>query len=184
MRQGEWCSTPAGCHAFTSSDVCSSRFTVDPSAPSFNSSRFAVNWFQGLLSANRSINPVFYSFNVAELLYCDGGLYAGTAGRVPVRGSKEQFIYSEGDKIWKAVFQGKVGGRMAARAGGCAPSVLSALHCTAHCTRHCIVYGAVLHMSAGTLLRACFASACLRGCASSTCSPRCPPVPSFQSLRL
>ena len=106
LRHGGWCSTSAGCHAFTSTDVGSSRFTVDPSSPSFNSSRFGLNWFQGLLSANRSVNPAFYSFNVAELLYCDGGLYAGTAGRLPVLGSADQFIHSEGDKIWKAIFQG------------------------------------------------------------------------------
>ena len=121
FRHGGWCTTLADCVARTASDYGTSRFTMDPSARGFDSSRFAVNWFQGLLSANRSRNPVFSRWNVAQLIYCDGGLYAGTAGAMAVNGSaygngttgngtgssnSTAYLYSEGDNIWKAIFQG------------------------------------------------------------------------------
>ncbi|GJP53512.1 hypothetical protein CLOM_g12673 [Closterium sp. NIES-68] len=38
--------------------------------------------FEGMLSPNKSSNPSFHNWNLARLVYCDGGGYAGTRGRV------------------------------------------------------------------------------------------------------
>ncbi|CAI5524080.1 unnamed protein product, partial [Closterium sp. Naga37s-1] len=38
--------------------------------------------FAGVLSSNERINPLFHNWNLVRLLYCDGGGYAGTRGRI------------------------------------------------------------------------------------------------------
>ncbi|CAI5963743.1 unnamed protein product [Closterium sp. NIES-64] len=39
-------------------------------------------WFGGILSAHETENPVFNNWNLVRLVYCDGGGYAGTRGRI------------------------------------------------------------------------------------------------------
>ncbi|CAI5471760.1 unnamed protein product [Closterium sp. Yama58-4] len=38
--------------------------------------------FGGVLSSNERVNPLFHNWNLVRLLYCDGGGYAGTRGRI------------------------------------------------------------------------------------------------------
>ncbi|CAI5972252.1 unnamed protein product [Closterium sp. NIES-65] len=44
--------------------------------------RLAQETFAGVLSSNERINPLFHNWNLVRLLYCDGGGYAGTRGRI------------------------------------------------------------------------------------------------------
>ncbi|CAI5480417.1 unnamed protein product [Closterium sp. Yama58-4] len=60
--------------------------------------------FTGILSSNSSINPPFYNWNLVRLIYCDGGGYAGTAGRLEV-GSNGTAIYLDGWNIVQAVIE-------------------------------------------------------------------------------
>ncbi|CAI5995475.1 unnamed protein product, partial [Closterium sp. NIES-64] len=62
--------------------------------------------FYGMLSSNSSINPHFHNWNLVRLIYCDGGGYSGTAGRVEVGSNgNSTTIYLDGWKIVQAVIQ-------------------------------------------------------------------------------
>ncbi|CAI5510209.1 unnamed protein product [Closterium sp. Naga37s-1] len=70
----------------------------DPSNVTLNPS------FNGMLSSNSSINPPFHNWNLVRLIYCDGGGYAGTAGRLEVD-SNGTAIYLDGWNITQAVIE-------------------------------------------------------------------------------
>ncbi|CAI7829269.1 unnamed protein product [Closterium sp. NIES-53] len=62
----------------------------------------------GILSGRQPENKLFYNWNLALLAYCDGGGYAGTAGKVLVKGNgKGAALFMQGDAIVKAVLSGK-----------------------------------------------------------------------------
>ena len=65
--------------------------------------------FDGLLSGNASVNPHLYNWNFVYMVYCDGGGYAGTRGKVPLpsQGGGNQAIYLDGVNVFNAVFDGE-----------------------------------------------------------------------------
>ncbi|CAI5933548.1 unnamed protein product [Closterium sp. NIES-64] len=60
--------------------------------------------FNGILSSNSSINPPFYNWNLVRLIYCDGGGYSGTAGRLEI--NNDTAINLDGWNIVQAVIEG------------------------------------------------------------------------------
>ncbi|CAI5514558.1 unnamed protein product, partial [Closterium sp. Naga37s-1] len=95
---GGWCSSAAECVARSKTFYGSSTFypgepTRIPPFP-----RFA-----GFLSSNSSVNPPFHNWNLVRLIYCDGGGYLGTAGRLEV--SRGTVLYMDGWKIVQAVIE-------------------------------------------------------------------------------
>ncbi|CAI5496453.1 unnamed protein product [Closterium sp. Naga37s-1] len=89
---GAWCGTAAQCVARSKTLYGTS--TLYPTDPEPNA---------GILSSNSSINPPFYNWNLVRLLYCDGGGYAGTAGRLDVGNGTS--IYLDGWNITQAVIE-------------------------------------------------------------------------------
>ena len=62
-----------------------------------------TNFFQGILSKNKEINPYFNDWNVVVQSYCDGGLFSGRRKRPLVhRGRK---LYFRGRQILKAMVE-------------------------------------------------------------------------------
>ena len=60
--------------------------------------------FTGILSASAEQNPSFYNWNLAVVIYCDGGGYAGTRGALPV--GPNGTIFLEGARVLGAVMAG------------------------------------------------------------------------------
>ncbi|CAI7755912.1 unnamed protein product, partial [Closterium sp. NIES-54] len=97
---GAWCGSAAQCVARSKTLYGTS--TLYPTDPEPNADIRPP--FYGILSSNSSINPPFYNWNLVRLLYCDGGGYAGTAGRLEV-GSNGTAIYLDGWNIIQAVME-------------------------------------------------------------------------------
>ncbi|CAI5528522.1 unnamed protein product, partial [Closterium sp. Naga37s-1] len=95
---GGWCRTAAECVARSNTFLGSSTFypQVPTRIPPFP--RFA-----GFLSSNSSVNPSFHNWNLVRLVYCDGGGYLGTAGRLEV--GRGTVLYMDGWKIVQAVIE-------------------------------------------------------------------------------
>ncbi|CAI7842542.1 unnamed protein product, partial [Closterium sp. NIES-54] len=99
LPHGGWCRNANECVGRSRTALGSSTFyPADPTIatippPSFN----------GILSSNSSINPPFYNWNLVRLIYCDGGGYAGTAGRVDINNNTA--IYLDGWNILQAVIE-------------------------------------------------------------------------------
>ncbi|CAI5510208.1 unnamed protein product, partial [Closterium sp. Naga37s-1] len=96
---GAWCGSAAQCVARSKTLFGTS--TLYPADPEPGAALRPP--FNGMLSSNSSINPPFYNWNLVRLLYCDGGGYAGTAGRVDV--GNGTVLYLDGWKIVQAVIE-------------------------------------------------------------------------------
>ncbi|CAI5952826.1 unnamed protein product [Closterium sp. NIES-65] len=80
------------------------RHRLTKSLPSFIQGSWVGEQLTGILSARQPENKLFYNWNLALLAYCDGGGYAGTAGKVTVKGNgKGATLFMQGDAIVKAV---------------------------------------------------------------------------------
>ncbi|CAI5984953.1 unnamed protein product [Closterium sp. NIES-64] len=86
---GGWCTTAADCQQRAKTFRGSSRFWPKPTDGNFT--RLMNDYhtqFTGILSADTITNPVFGNWNLAVLMYCDGGAYMGYKGRVAVGSSR------------------------------------------------------------------------------------------------
>ncbi|GJP35232.1 hypothetical protein CLOM_g19739 [Closterium sp. NIES-68] len=63
----------------------------------------AVPGFSGMLSGSEAVNPGLFNWNLAMPIYCDGGGYAGTAGRVQLPGKGNNSIYLDGYNVTRAI---------------------------------------------------------------------------------
>ncbi|CAI5995464.1 unnamed protein product, partial [Closterium sp. NIES-64] len=97
---GAWCGTAAQCVARSKTLFGTS--TLYPTDPAPNAALRPP--FNGILSSNSTINPPFYNWNLVRLIYCDGGGYSGTAGRLEV-GTNGTAIYLDGWSIVQAVIE-------------------------------------------------------------------------------
>ncbi|GJP64546.1 hypothetical protein CLOP_g21522 [Closterium sp. NIES-67] len=81
LRGGAWCTSPLSCAWRARGNLGSSRaWPRSPQDPRIPSE------MGGILSADPRENPGLAAWNLAVLNYCDGGGYAGTAGRKLVAG--------------------------------------------------------------------------------------------------
>ncbi|CAI5500498.1 unnamed protein product [Closterium sp. Naga37s-1] len=60
--------------------------------------------FRGILSSNEGANPFFAGWHLAMAVYCDGGGYAGAAGRVAV--GEGRYVHMDGSRIVSAIMDG------------------------------------------------------------------------------
>ncbi|CAI5469373.1 unnamed protein product [Closterium sp. Yama58-4] len=58
--------------------------------------------FNGILSGDDSVNPAFYNWNLVRVVYCDGGGFLGTRGRVSTNGD---VVYMDGWNIIQAILK-------------------------------------------------------------------------------
>ena len=94
LHGGAWCYDPETCFRRSHSILGS---TKNWSAENI------TNFFQGILSKNRIINPWFSDWNVVVQSYCDGGLFSGRRKEPLVyRGRK---LYFRGRQILKAMVE-------------------------------------------------------------------------------
>ncbi|CAI6001193.1 unnamed protein product [Closterium sp. NIES-65] len=93
---GAWCGTAAQCVARSKTWLGSSTFYPDDP-----DSKVIRPPFTGILSSNSSVNPAFYNWNLVRPIYCDGGGFAGTTGRVEVGGGRA--VYLDGWNILRAI---------------------------------------------------------------------------------
>ncbi|CAI5482064.1 unnamed protein product [Closterium sp. Yama58-4] len=63
----------------------------------------AVPGFSGMLSSSEEANPGLFNWNLAMPIYCDGGGYAGTAGRVQLPGKGNNSIYLDGYNVTRTI---------------------------------------------------------------------------------
>ncbi|CAI6005405.1 unnamed protein product [Closterium sp. NIES-64] len=63
----------------------------------------AVPGFSGMLSSSEAVNPGLFNWNLAMPIYCDGGGYAGTAGRVHLPGKGNNSIYLDGFNVTRTI---------------------------------------------------------------------------------
>ncbi|CAI5480420.1 unnamed protein product [Closterium sp. Yama58-4] len=99
LPHGGWCFSPDEC--LRRSRTASGSSTFFPADPTY--ANLSPN-FKGILSSSSEINPHFHDWNLVRLIYCDGGGYSGTAGRVEAGNGTA--IYLDGWKIVQAVIQG------------------------------------------------------------------------------
>ncbi|CAI7868784.1 unnamed protein product [Closterium sp. NIES-53] len=69
--------------------------------------RWTVPWmkpgYDAILSANATANPAVHEWNLVRVLYCDGGGYAGTKGRMKLTDGTS--IYLDGWNVFRSVVQ-------------------------------------------------------------------------------
>ncbi|CAI6010706.1 unnamed protein product [Closterium sp. NIES-65] len=90
---GGWCLNFNDCALRADSYRGSSRYWPSPSSPS-NLTHLMAGYrmsFTGILSGNAANNPFFHNWNMAVVMYCDGGAYMGYKGRMQ-QGSKRVFL--------------------------------------------------------------------------------------------
>ncbi|CAI7887005.1 unnamed protein product [Closterium sp. NIES-53] len=63
----------------------------------------AVPGFNGMLSSSEAANPGLFNWNLAMPIYCDGGGYAGTAGRVHLPGNGNSSVYLDGYNVTRTI---------------------------------------------------------------------------------
>ncbi|CAI6011658.1 unnamed protein product [Closterium sp. NIES-65] len=86
----------------------------------------------GIGSANATVNPLFYNWNVVLVKYCDGASFAGSAGAVKRGGAA---MYAMGAGILKAIIQdllqqrGMAGAQQVVLSGCSAGAVAVAMKC-------------------------------------------------------
>ncbi|CAI5499915.1 unnamed protein product [Closterium sp. Naga37s-1] len=101
---GGWCATRAECVARSKTYLGSSRmYPADPSASAYADVPWMKPGYDAILSANASANPAVHEWNLVRVLYCDGGGYAGTKGRVKLADGTS--IYLDGWNVFRAVVQ-------------------------------------------------------------------------------
>ncbi|CAI7833042.1 unnamed protein product, partial [Closterium sp. NIES-53] len=82
--------------------------------PPTNNASWAQGRFGGILSSNEGTNPFFAGWHLAMPVYCDGGGYAGAAGRVAV--GEGRFVYMDGSRIVSAIMDDLLAKRAIVRA--------------------------------------------------------------------
>ncbi|CAI5512870.1 unnamed protein product, partial [Closterium sp. Naga37s-1] len=93
LHGGGWCLNFNDCALRADSYRGSSRYWPSPSSPS-NLTHLMAGYrmsFTGILSGNAANNPFFHNWNMAVVMYCDGGAYMGYKGRMQ-QGSKRVFL--------------------------------------------------------------------------------------------
>ncbi|GJP49095.1 hypothetical protein CLOM_g8355 [Closterium sp. NIES-68] len=93
---GAWCGSAADCVARSKTWLGSSTFYPDDP-----NSEVIRPPFNGMLSSNSTHNPPFYSWNLVRPIYCDGGGFAGTTGRLDVGNGTG--LHLSGWKIMRAI---------------------------------------------------------------------------------
>ncbi|GJP34164.1 hypothetical protein CLOM_g18620 [Closterium sp. NIES-68] len=104
LQGGGWCTSVTACAARAKTVLGSSNFYPQPSDPNFNKIMQGYgNAFTGILSNNSAENPDFYNWNLAMVVYCDGGGFAGTRRQydMPTGGS----IHLDGSRVFKSVLE-------------------------------------------------------------------------------
>ncbi|CAI5483737.1 unnamed protein product [Closterium sp. Yama58-4] len=106
---GGWCATKGQC-GWRSGRLLGGTTRWPPT----NNASWAQGRFGGILSSNEAMNPFFAGWHLAMPVYCDGGGYAGAAGRVAV--GEGRFVYMDGSKIVSAIMDDLLENRAIARA--------------------------------------------------------------------
>ncbi|GJP46412.1 hypothetical protein CLOM_g5703 [Closterium sp. NIES-68] len=97
---GGWCATRDECAERATTFLGSTKYMPQSSQGSWVGGQMT-----GILSPRHPENKLFYNWNLALLAYCDGGGYAGSAGKVAVKSSGKSAVFMQGDAIVKAVLQ-------------------------------------------------------------------------------
>ncbi|CAI6001201.1 unnamed protein product [Closterium sp. NIES-65] len=100
LPHGGWCRNANECVGRSKTALGSSTFYPDDPT----NATIPSPGFNGILSSNSSINPPFYNWNLVRLIYCDGGGYSGTAGRLEI--NNDTAINLDGWNIVQAVIEG------------------------------------------------------------------------------
>ncbi|CAI5535433.1 unnamed protein product [Closterium sp. Naga37s-1] len=93
---GGWCATKSQC-SWRTGRLLGGTTRWPPT----NNASWAQGRFGGILSSNEGANPFFAGWHLAMAVYCDGGGYAGAAGRVAV--GKRRFVHMDGSRIASAI---------------------------------------------------------------------------------
>ncbi|CAI5963750.1 unnamed protein product [Closterium sp. NIES-64] len=111
--QGGWCFSPEGCIERANSSLGSSHFwarrlpAIVENGKKVPNATISYPQFGGLLSRSKRANPVFYSWNLVWVVYCDGGAYSSTRGRADL--GEGASVYMQGREIMAALIDGALG---------------------------------------------------------------------------
>ncbi|CAI5505174.1 unnamed protein product [Closterium sp. Naga37s-1] len=83
--------------------ILSANASANPAVHEWNLAPWMKPGYDAILSANASANPAVHEWNLVRVLYCDGGGYAGTKGRVKLTDGTS--IYLDGWNVLRAVVQ-------------------------------------------------------------------------------
>ncbi|CAI5481385.1 unnamed protein product [Closterium sp. Yama58-4] len=100
---GGWCGDERSCTRRSLNPLGSTTHWAARAPAAGYGRKKAYPAFSGLLSSNAAVNPAFHTWNLVRLVYCDGGGYTGTRGRIDVGGNKS--LYLDGWNIMQAVLQ-------------------------------------------------------------------------------
>ncbi|CAI7877795.1 unnamed protein product, partial [Closterium sp. NIES-53] len=100
---GAWCGDGRSCAKRSLNLLGSSTPWAAEAAAAGRGSKKVYPAFTGLLSSSAAVNPAFHAWNLVRLVYCDGGGYTGTRGRIEVAGNKS--LYLDRWNIMQAVLQ-------------------------------------------------------------------------------
>ncbi|CAI5996183.1 unnamed protein product [Closterium sp. NIES-64] len=106
---GGWCATKSRC-ARRAGQLLGGTTMWPPT----NNASWVQRRFEGILSSNEGANPFFAGWHLAMPVYCDGGSYAGTAGRVVV--GKRRYVHMDGSRIARAIMDDLLENRALSRA--------------------------------------------------------------------
>ncbi|CAI7829265.1 unnamed protein product, partial [Closterium sp. NIES-53] len=106
---GGWCGNRRQCRIRAGMQLGSTRMW-----PKSNNGTWAQGEFMGILSSSEALNPFFAGWHLAMAVYCDGGSYAGAAGRVAV--GKGRYVHMDGSGIVSAIMDDLLENRAIARA--------------------------------------------------------------------
>ncbi|CAI5951495.1 unnamed protein product [Closterium sp. NIES-64] len=96
---GVWCSSAAECVTRSKTSRGNSKFSPDK----LTKKRRIFPSFTCMFSSSSRINPPFHNWNSVRLIYCDGGGYQGTTGRLEV--GNGTVLYLDGWNIVQAVME-------------------------------------------------------------------------------
>ncbi|CAI5535434.1 unnamed protein product, partial [Closterium sp. Naga37s-1] len=106
---GGWCGNKRQCRIRAGMQLGSTSMW-----PTTNNGTWAQGQFLGILSSSVALNPFFAGWHLAMAVYCDGGGYAGAAGRVAV--GEGRYVYMDGSRIVSAIMDDLLANRAIARA--------------------------------------------------------------------
>ncbi|CAI5954203.1 unnamed protein product [Closterium sp. NIES-65] len=106
---GGWCATKSRC-ARRAGQLLGGTTSWPPT----NNASWVQCRFEGILSSNEGANPFFAGWHLAMAVYCDGGRYAGAAGRVVV--GKRRYVHMDGSRIASAILHDLLENRALSRA--------------------------------------------------------------------
>ncbi|GJP35044.1 hypothetical protein CLOM_g19509 [Closterium sp. NIES-68] len=100
---GAWCLDEPSCLRRSRSRLGSTTYWAANAAAAAGRRGKSYPSFTGLLSPSSGVNPAFHAWNLVWLVYCDGGGYTSTRGRVNVGGNRS--VHMDGWNIVQAVMQ-------------------------------------------------------------------------------